>query len=225
MSFKILYVAATSQEADVLSRIESIIPGYGKFLYGEYEIDILVGGVGSMSTAWSMTQWISVNEKPSLAINGGIAGSYSGAYPVGNVVMPVSDCFADAGIEDGANFLTLHETGLSDPDEFPFINGVITAENKYAEIIKSIVEPVRAITVNTSTGSEATRDKLIDKFNPDIETMEGAVFFYICAREKIPFIALRAISNMVERRNRSRWNIPHALDNLALKLEDVLKIL
>ena len=26
--------------------------------------------------------------------------------------MPVSDCFADAGIEDGDNFLTLAEAGL-----------------------------------------------------------------------------------------------------------------
>ena len=28
---------------------------------------------------------------------------------IGDVVMPVSDCFADAGIEDGENFMTLFE--------------------------------------------------------------------------------------------------------------------
>ena len=39
---------------------------------------------------------------------------------IGDVVMPVSDCFADAGIEDGDNFLTLSEAGLADADEFPF---------------------------------------------------------------------------------------------------------
>jgi futalosine hydrolase len=54
--------------------------------------------------------------------------------------------------------------------------------------------------------------------------MEGAAFFYICASEKIPFVALRGISNMVERRNKNKWNIPLALDNLALKLEDVLEL-
>jgi futalosine hydrolase len=55
--------------------------------------------------------------------------------------------------------------------------------------------------------------------------MEGAAFFYICAREKIPFISLRAISNRVERRERNKWNIPLALDNLAGKLEELLKII
>ena len=54
--------------------------------------------------------------------------------------------------------------------------------------MKDIVKPVRAITVNTATGSDATRDKLVKKYNPDIETMEGATFFYICRREKIPFL-------------------------------------
>ena len=225
MSFKLLFVTATLSEADILKKIERIIPAQEKFYSGRIEIDLLVGGVGSMSTAWSMTQWFSANEKPCLAINAGIAGSYNDECPVGSVVMPVSDCFADAGIEDGDNFLTLHETGLSNPDEFPFRNGIIPVKNRYTEIIKEILNPVKAITVNTATGSESTREKLINKYNPDIETMEGAAFFYICAREKIPFISLRAISNRVERRDRNRWNIPLALDNLALKLEEVLKIL
>ena len=52
-----------------------------------------------------MKQWLSVNEKPDLAINAGIAGSYKDDIRYGDVVMPVTDCFADAGIEDGENFL------------------------------------------------------------------------------------------------------------------------
>ena len=66
-----------------------------------------------------------------------------------------------------------------------------------------VLKPVRAITVNSATGSEATIRKLVKKFNPDIETMEGATFFYICSREKIPFLAIRAISNRVEPRDKS----------------------
>jgi futalosine hydrolase len=62
---------------------------------------------------------------------------------------------------------------------------------------------------------------MVEKFNPDIESMEGATFFYICRREKIPFLALRAISNIVEIRNRSNWDIKLALLNLAEKLNEV----
>ena len=46
-------------------------------------------------------------------------------FTIGDVVMPVSDCFADAGIEDGDNFLTLSEAGLTGADEFPFRNGLL----------------------------------------------------------------------------------------------------
>ena len=88
--------------------------------------------------------------------------------------------------------------------------------------MKSILKPVRAITVNTATGSDASRKKLLKKFNPDIETMEGATFFYICSRENIPFLALRAISNKVEPRNKNNWNIALALNNLSEKLNEVL---
>jgi futalosine hydrolase len=221
MSFNVLYVTATIQEAEALRKTKGLVTSDGKYFFGRYEIDLLIGGVGTISTSWSMNKWISANEKPDLAINAGIAGSYRDCYPVGSVVMPVSDCFADAGIEDGDQFLTLHDSGLVCRDEFPFINGIIPADIKYIEPIMSIVNQVKAITVNTATGSDSTRDKLFGRYTPDIETMEGAAFFYICARERIPFIALRAISNKVERRDRNKWNIPLALDNLALKLNEV----
>jgi futalosine hydrolase len=221
MSQRILFVTATLTEAETLGKIKDfqIIPGGYRFRH--FEISVLVAGVGSVSTAWEMQKWISVNEKPVLAINSGIAGSYHKEIKIGDVVMPLYDCFADAGIEDGNNFLTLSEAGLVNGNEFPYSKGLIHADPGYIGQLKDIVKPVRAITVNTATGSEITRYKLIKKFNPDIETMEGATFFYICRREKIPFLALRAISNMVEIRNRYNWDIKLALSNMADKLNEV----
>ncbi len=55
--------------------------------------------------------------------------------------------------------------------------------------------------------------------------MEGATFFYICTGEKIPFLALRSISNRVEPRNKKNWNIPLALDNLSEKLKEIILLL
>jgi futalosine hydrolase len=222
MSFKILYVTATLSEAEVLKKIRGVISAPGGYRIGNLEIIILVAGVGSISTAWAMKQWISVNERPDIAINAGIAGSYRDKYAIGDVVMPETECFADAGIEDGDKFFTLCEAGLAVADEFPFRNGLLYADTRYSIKLKSRIKPVRAITVNTATGSDTTRKKLIQKFNPDIETMEGATFFYICARENIPFLALRSISNMVGPRDKNKWNIPLALDNLSEKLNEVI---
>jgi futalosine hydrolase len=225
MPLKILLVTATSSEAEALRKIPELRLLPDGFSYGNHEIRLLVSGVGSISTAWAMTKWLSANTKPDLAINIGIAGSYREDIIKGDVVVPVSDCFADAGIEAGNDFITLSEAGLESPDKFPFTGGIIIADNKYITKALSHLKPVKAITVNTATGSAATIEKLIRKFNPDIETMEGATFFYICTGERIPFLAIRAISNKIEPRNKSKWDIPLAISNLSEKLKEIILML
>jgi futalosine hydrolase len=140
-------------------------------------------------------------------------------------VVPVSDCFADTGIETAGGFQTLFEAGLEDPDRFPFSKGKINAGNKFITMATSRLRPVNAITVSTVTGSALTIERLTAKFNPDIETMEGATFFYICSRERLNFLAFRGVSNRVEPRNRDKWNIPLALDNLSEKLKEFVLML
>jgi futalosine hydrolase len=223
MSFKILYVTATLTEAGTMNKIRDKRPVPPSL--ENIEICTLVTGVGSAATAWTLKEWIQVNGKPDLAINAGIAGSFSNKYIIGDIVMPSSDCFADSGIEEGDKFFTLQEAGLASMDEFPYKDGNLYVDNIFIDKLRSILKPVKAITVNTATGSDSTREKLIQKFNPDIETMEGATFFYICSRENVPFLALRAISNKVEPRNRNNWNIELALNNLSEKLLEVILML
>jgi futalosine hydrolase len=225
MATRVLIVFATSSEAEILHKLPGIASTDEGFLLGKSVINILVTGVGGISTAWAMKQWLTNNPNPDLAINAGIAGSYTNRLKPGDVVLVGTDCFADMGIESGDRFITLAEAGLLDPDMFPFERGVIHSRNRYISRVGKILEIVKGITVNTCTGSEVTIEKLINKFNPDIETMEGATFFYICAREKISFLGVRAISNKVESESRDSWNIPLALDNLSEKLNEILMTL
>jgi len=222
MSLKILLVTATMAEADCMKMIPGIKSTADKFYFEKHEIIPLVTGVGSIATAWTMTKWISSYTKPDIAVNIGIAGSYRNDLPVGEAVVPVSDCFADVGIDTGKGFLTLAEAGLEDPDKFPFSGGKIIADSKYVAGAVELLKPVRAITVNTATGSAETIKRLIEKYNPDIETMEGATFFYICTRENIPFLALRSVSNRVEPRNKENWNVRLALETLSKHMEELL---
>lgn len=222
MRNRLLVVAATDAEADALRRIPGIISSSEGYSLGNCEIASLVTGVGSISTSWAMAKWISANQKPDLAVNIGIAGTYREDIKIGEVVVPVSDCFADSGIENGNEFKTLAEAGLEDPNRFPFREGKIRVENKYIALTLKILRQVNAITVNTASGSVESIGKLRKKYNPDIETMEGGTFFYICSREKIPFLALRSISNRVEPRDKDKWNIPLALNSLSEKLNEFL---
>jgi futalosine hydrolase len=225
MNTRVLIVFASRDEAAILEKIPGIIHDGAGFRYANCMIYYLVTGVGGISTAWGMKQWLSQNNPPDLAINAGIAGAYNDNIIIGNVVIPVTDCFADLGIEFAEGTKTLAEAGLMNPDEFPFEGGIIYCRNIYEDRVGSILKKVNGITVNTCSGTATTIEKLKNKFNPDIETMEGATFFYICAREKIPFLSVRAISNKVEPRNRDSWNIPLALENLTEKLGEILLML
>jgi futalosine hydrolase len=73
-----------------------------------------------------------------------------------------------------------------------------------------------------ATGSLSNIKMISDRYHPDIETMEGAAFFYICSRENIPFLSLGSVSNRVGPRSKEKWNIRLALDNLSEELKKVL---
>jgi len=202
---RILVVAATESEADALKRIPEIQPSPDGFYLGSCELSLLVTGMGSASTSWAMKKWLSANQKPDLAINIGIAGSFREDIRIGDVVVSVSDFFADKVDEDRI--------------------GKIYADANLVTELAGRLKPVSAITVTFATGTEPEIERLLNKYNPDIETMEGATFFYICSREKIPFLALRSISNRVEPRNNKNWDIPLALDNLSEKLKEIILLL
>ena len=44
--------------------------------------------------------------------------------------------------------------------------------------------------------------------------MEGAAFMYACLIHDLPFAQVRAVSNVVERRNREAWKMADAIHNL-----------
>jgi futalosine hydrolase len=216
---EVLIVVATDAEADALRKINGIKSHENGFYFGKCNITLLVTGVGSIATAWSMTKWFYSNPRPDIALNIGIAGSYRDDIKTGEVVVPVSDCFADDGIETEDGFMTLAEAGMEGP---PFSGGKIITDSKYVSLILKFLRPVDGITVNTATGSLSSMEKVRKKYNPDIETMEGATFFYICSREKVPFIAIRSISNRVGPRDKSKWDIPLAINNISERLKDIL---
>jgi futalosine hydrolase len=53
--------------------------------------------------------------------------------------------------------------------------------------------------------------------------MEGAAFMYSCLVRGVDFAQVRAVSNAVERRNRSAWNIPGAIEALTAAARQILE--
>jgi len=220
---KILIVAATWMEvrllADELEFQEENTNNIKKYRYKNTEVDILISGIGTTFITFHLTNAL-MNQKYGLVINMGIAGSFTRDLKIGQVVNVISEEFADLGIEDNKEFLTLFDSGYLEADEFPFENGVL--KNSTNGTISSL-KPVRGITTNKSNGRESSIHELSVKFNGHIESMEGAAVFYVCKWMGVPFLEIRAVSNYVEPRDVSRWNIPLALENLSTQVLNVFE--
>jgi futalosine hydrolase len=219
----ILIVAATEAELQpLLDRllIEGKKAGFFEYEWKSHVIMPLVTGIGAMMTAYAMARF-KTSKHIDIAINCGLAGSYDLSTKIGQVFQVSSERFADLGAEDrDGSFISLSQLGLHSADEFPAKNGLLYPHK--VEKIKIGIETATSITVNTTSGSEETISTRKSTFNADIESMEGAAFYYACAIQDFPCVQIRAISNHIIPRDKSTWNIPLALDNLT---EVVFKVL
>lgn len=216
---RIIIVSATQLEIQpLITKLNCINNLDGKFQVYKYKklnIDILLTGAGINATSYYLGKTLS--DAYDLAINLGIAGSFNPSIQIGEVVNVVSDRFSDLGAEDGSNFLSVFDMGLYNLNEHPFINGALESKYRYPSL-----KNVKAITVNTVHGNETSIAKVVKKFSPDIETMEGAAFSHACLCEGIPFAQIRSISNYVEKRNKNNWQLPAAIENLNTKAIEII---
>lgn len=224
---KVLIVSATEKEVNLLLQKTSDLKKNNQWLFtgvwGKLKLDFLISGLGLPSTIFRLTHLLSKNQYD-LAINIGIAGSFSESIRIGSVVNVVSQQFGDLGVDDQGEFHTLFDLGYIDKNSNPFVGGVLVnsfERDKY-EFLHT-VPSVSGITVNKASGEQDDIVKKWIKFQPDVENMEGAGFFYVCLLLGLPFLEIKAISNKVEPRNTKNWNIPQALITLADHIEFLLK--
>lgn len=219
---KILIIAATRMEVkfltDELEFLEKKGHNYKTYRLGDTEIDFLITGVGAILTTFHLTRALS-NEHYQLVLNIGIAGSFTSEIKIGEVVNVISEEFADLGIEKNDVFLTLFESGYIGTNEFPFENGLLTAKNDNGF---SGLKKVRGITTSKSHGRGSSIDEIRRKFSAQTESMEGAAVFYVCNFLGVNCCQIRGISNYVEPRDSSQWDIPLALENLKKAVMEVL---
>ena len=81
---------------------------------------------------------------------------------------------------------------------------------------------MEGITINKVHGNDVSITNLLKRCNADVETMEGAAFYYCCLYHKINCVQIRSISNYVEKRDKTKWNIRLALQELELYVNKFL---
>ncbi len=178
---------------------------------GFYEIpgtgsSLMIAGVGAVPVIYNLTRHFS-GFRYDRVIHAGIAGSYFLPLQPGEVVQVIRDTFVDFGVDHGGIFRWIFHENLWNPEEKPFRHGWIEVPED-----KSIkLETVSGITVSLVTAGPERKTRIAEKFNPQLESMEGAAVFYVCGKEDIPVIQIRSISNYVGVRDRFSWKIDEAI--------------
>lgn len=194
----------------------------GKFFLDNTETDVLVTGIGLTATTYSLTKHLSI-KRPDIIIQAGICGCFDINIPLGTVLAIKQEAIADQGVIESGKLKTLFDLKLVPQNKYPFSKGWLI--NK-SEVLKKVkLKKVKAVSVNEITTSKQKMEFYKELFNPAAESMEGAALHYVCLKEKIPFLQLRAVSNYVGERNKKNWNMKDSIANLNLELIKTIKTL
>lgn len=183
-----------------------------KYLKKSSNWQFLVTGVGGVATTYCLLNYIKEHQ-PERIFQLGVAGSFNKKIALGTIVAVGNDSFGDLGVWEKDDKLSVFDMGLEKENQRPFKKGSVI--NLHKNLLKVCRLPiVRAVSVNTITTSK----KEIQYYKEqqfDIETMEGAAFHYTCLLQDIPFLQIRSISNFVGERDKAKWKLQDAIENLA----------
>jgi futalosine hydrolase len=218
---KFLIVSATKFEIQPLIDRFKIMVDKEEGLFScstQPDVSVLLTGVGMVNTAYYMGKYS--ESEFDFTINAGVCGALNNSLQLGEVVNVTSDTISELGAEDDETFIKYPDLKLG---------GTHIYENSPViknELLNSI-KNVKGITVNTVHGNERSISRLKELYDAEVESMEGAAFLRGCQEVRSPFIQLRAVSNYVEKRDKSKWQMPLAiknLNNVLIKLIEELNV-
>ncbi len=223
----VFVTASTVQELSLLIRIigaaqdESIIfPEIHRGRIGQRQVIIAVTGVGKVNAASAVTLLLQ-QASPEFLINTGCAGAYAeSGLAVGDLAVATSEIHADEGVltADGWQSLELigipliTRRGKAYFNEFPLS---LQATRKALNLATALGLPMKQgkfLTVSTCSGTSVQGAELVSRYSGICENMEGAAVAQVAMLFGIDCLEIRGISNMVEDRDLSLWDIPRAAE-------------
>jgi futalosine hydrolase len=190
------------------------------FLQQNKNTEVLITGVGIPATIFHLTKKL-IEKKFDCVIQAGVAGSFCESIDPAEIFFVKEDTFADIGIDENGVFKDFFDYRFLDKNNFPFSNGWLV--NNDFNLGNNNFKKVRAVTINKITDNSNQIEEIKEKYSPLLESMEGAAFHYVCLQQKIKFIQLRSVSNKVGERDKTKWNLQKAIENLNRELIKITK--
>jgi len=210
---KYLVVSATALEIKpLLTALNSIEPKDGDLLegaFGKNSIHVLITGVGMMHMAYHLGIALERNDFDHVVL-AGIAGAFDKELKLTEVVEVSTQQFADLGYPDKDRFVDVYDMELQDAHSEPYWNGKLLNPGPTGHK-HPLLKKVTGVSVNCISSQQNAIDKIVLKYDPDVEVMEGIALHYACLKKKVEYSEIRAISNYVEVRNKYTWKIKESI--------------
>lgn len=230
----ILVVTAVEAERDAAVRE---LGATGPVMLGGYDgvcattvagdVHAFACGVGPVAAASTTSTLLALGPAYDFVVNAGIAGGFRGRAEIGDVVLADQVIAADLGVMTDDGFRTLRDLGLPGNGGYQVANAELQARlSRGTYRLRS----GNVLTVSCMTGTVARADELAARHPRAVaEAMEGYGVVEAVRRDfprtghHIAVAEIRAISNLIGRRDRSTWNIALAFDALAHTMSTLLK--
>jgi futalosine hydrolase len=225
----IAIIAATAREISTLVRMTGAVkcasPGPGVTYEGQcgrHRIVLAETGIGKVNTTSVLTVLLGRNS-PDLLINTGCAGAYGGSsLAVGDLAIATAEIYGDEGVLtisgweplDCIGIPVLQSSGKSYFNELPISADFVAKAVRFAAVQAISIESGKFVTVSTCSGTSVRGVELAARFDAICENMEGAAAAHVALMYGVAFLEIRGISNIVEDRDLSRWDITRACENV-----------
>ncbi|MBI5187960.1 MAG: futalosine hydrolase [Nitrospirae bacterium] len=186
------------------------------------DIVYLASGIGKTNASHTVTILIE-KFSPRLVINFGVGGAYpSSGLKIGDIAIAEKEIYGDE--EKYFNEFPLDKILLKKfVKSFNLITRHGSAELAEASSLVTKMKPGPFVTVSTCTGTIKRALELEKRFNAICENMEGVAVAHICTLYGIPMVEIRGISNIVEDRDMSKWDLKLAAENCQMVVMEFLK--
>lgn len=181
---------------------------------------VFPAGMGKTNAAHGLTALLETRTVRGV-VGFGVAGAYPGSgLAVGDVALASRAVYGDDGVDAPGGWLSTEAIGIplieaGDGRTFnEIVLDAVLVDRARAALgaagIDARVGPF--VTVSACSGTSARGEELTTRFGALCEGMEGAALAHVAAIYRVPFLELRAVSNLVEDRDLSRWRLAEAAE-------------
>lgn len=181
------------------------------------DVHAFSGGVGPVAAAVATSTLLALGPAYDLVVSAGVGGGFDGRAEIGDLVLADVSVAADLGALTDSGHLTLADLGL--PGESGFQHADAGLPHRLARGGYRLVSGT-VLTLTCMTGTKERAAELAARHPGAVaEAMEGygviAATRPTATTRAVATAELRAVSNIIGRRDPATWDLPTAFDTLA----------